>query len=334
MRYALIRKIVADRALNWRGVLNVLRSIWGTKDLEDVRELGKNLYGLSFRIKKGTDFALNNGPWSIIGHHLILKRWDITKAVKEFEFNEIQLWIQVHNLPFVMQTLTNARKIGGTIGKIIDIEDPSWNFGIGRGFLRIKVELDIDKRLVEGFWVPKQNDERIWCDIKYERLADFCYCCGRMGHTEKTYGFTADRESFNGKQKYGSWLRTAPLRDNGRGDREWKREDEQGAEMMTPQNSARLLKEWNVQQWRFVDVDESGEIDREEGKDSDGLENARDNSFDAIRNWVSEGRQKARKVDMNEMMWKVFEVNEEGRDKENNCSFGKETTQEMTLAGY
>ncbi|OMO50335.1 hypothetical protein COLO4_38125 [Corchorus olitorius] len=94
MRYALIGKIVADRALNRRGVLNVLRSIWGSKDLEDVRELGKNLYGLSFRTKKGMDFALSNGSWSIIDHHLILKMWDATKAVKEFEFNEIQFWIQ------------------------------------------------------------------------------------------------------------------------------------------------------------------------------------------------------------------------------------------------
>ncbi|OMP12130.1 reverse transcriptase [Corchorus capsularis] len=281
IRYALIGKIVADRALNRKGVFNVIRSIWGSRDLEDVRELGKNLYGFSFKTRKGLEFALNNGPWAIIGHHLILQRWEISKGVKEIEFKEIAFWIQVHNLPLEMQTMTNARRIGSTLGRIMDIEDPSWNLGIGRGFLRIKVAIDVNKPLVGGFWVPKENNGRLWCEIKYERFADFCYECGRMGHTEKTCGFV--HESENLVKKYGSWLRAAPLRDAGRGDREWKREDEQGAEMMTPHNQARLMKEWNVEQWRFVDVEEAGNVDSSIEKEKTELSHESTNSLEEVQ---------------------------------------------------
>ncbi|OMO75791.1 hypothetical protein CCACVL1_16038 [Corchorus capsularis] len=214
-KFALLGKIVVDRNLNRRGVINVLRSIWSPKDLLDVRDLGGNLYGLSFATAKSLVFAMENGPWSVLGHCLILKKWDVSCA--------------------------NARRIGSVIGRLIEIENPSWSLGVGRVFLRIKVELDVNKPLLSGFWVPREDDDRIWAELKYERLADFCYACGKLGHTEKG---CVKEDSFNKDPKFGPWMRVGPLKDKGRGDGVWKRWDEQGCAMLEFDQEQEVNNKW------------------------------------------------------------------------------------------
>ncbi|OMO70992.1 reverse transcriptase [Corchorus capsularis] len=81
----------------------------------------------------------------------------------------------------------NAERIGNKIGRLIEIEDPSM-VGFGKGYLRIRVALPILESLVDGFWVPKENGDRIWAVVKYERLMDFCFNCGRLGHVLKFCG--------------------------------------------------------------------------------------------------------------------------------------------------
>ncbi|OMO80574.1 hypothetical protein COLO4_24033 [Corchorus olitorius] len=228
-RFALLGKIVVNRDLNRKGVINVLRSIWNARDLVDVRDLGNNVYGISFANEKGMMFALENGPWSVLGHSLVLRRWEVSQTIREVTFDTLQFWIQVHNLPLEMQTKMNANRIGSVVGKVCEIEDPSWTLGVGRGFFRIKVEIDVKKPLLNGFWVPCDNKDRLWAEILYERPVDFCYHCGRLGHIEKNceYGESHDRI-----KKYGAWMRVGPARDKGRGDGVWKRWDEKGSPML------------------------------------------------------------------------------------------------------
>ncbi|OMO50761.1 Zinc finger, CCHC-type [Corchorus capsularis] len=166
-QFALLGKIVVGRDLNRKGVINVLRSIWNARDLVDVRELGNNIYGISFANEKGMEFAMENGPWSVFGHSLVLRRWE--------------------------------------------------------------VEIDVKKPLMSGFWVPRVDKERIWAEIRYERLADFCYNCGRLGHIEKNCEYAENQDRV---QKYGAWMCVGPARDKGRGDGVWKRWDKKGSPML------------------------------------------------------------------------------------------------------
>lgn len=56
----------------------------------------------------------------------------------------------------------NAKIIGARLGKVVKIDDELVFNRIGRSFLRFRVELDLGKLLVEGFWVPRLNRDRIW----------------------------------------------------------------------------------------------------------------------------------------------------------------------------
>ncbi|CAN1853534.1 hypothetical protein LINPERHAP1_LOCUS41055 [Linum perenne] len=57
---------------------------------------------------------------------------------------------------------------------------------VGRPFMRIRVRLDIRKSLKREKPLRKSGKE-IVVSFQYERLPNFCYICGRMGHIDRYY---------------------------------------------------------------------------------------------------------------------------------------------------
>ncbi|OMO93814.1 hypothetical protein COLO4_16655 [Corchorus olitorius] len=81
-------------------------------------------------------------------------------VIEEMDFGSVHFWIQVHNLPIEMITKKNAAIIGANLGRILLIEKPIAVGGLGRSFLRIQIEFDVNKPLICGFWVPRSNMDK------------------------------------------------------------------------------------------------------------------------------------------------------------------------------
>ncbi|KAK5812923.1 hypothetical protein PVK06_028367 [Gossypium arboreum] len=78
-----------------------------------------------------------------------------------------------------------ALDVGNAIGELVAIDWKDRNSGWTE-FMRIKVKIDVLKLLRRVVrMVEKTGEEKIGL-IKYERLLDFCYACGVIGHTMKT----------------------------------------------------------------------------------------------------------------------------------------------------
>lgn len=58
--------------------------------------------------------------------------------------------------------------------------------------MRFSVEVNITKPLQSGF-LHKLDYSSSWVQFLYERLADFCYCCGCLGHLMNSCTFKVDR---------------------------------------------------------------------------------------------------------------------------------------------
>ena len=184
-RFMVIGKIIAGKILYRRGVLNILRNIWALEVAPMIREVGENMYSICFVNEIQMKRAIDEGPWSIMGHCLVLKEWEEGAVLREIQFTEICFWVQVHNVPLDLLTKANAELIGRKLGRVVEVEDPSGNEGFGRGFLRMRLGVEIGKALVERFWIPRKNKGRIWAMIKYEKLSDFCFSCEKLGHVAK-----------------------------------------------------------------------------------------------------------------------------------------------------
>ena len=142
-------------------MMSILKGLWSMEVVSLIREIGDNMYSFSFKMKCLMKKALEEGPWSIMGHCMVLKKWKEDTIVKELEFNEVRFWIQVHNIPLKLLTKWNLEVIRRKIWKVVEVKDPSGSLGIRWGFLRIRVGIRIENALLDGFWIPIRDNRRI-----------------------------------------------------------------------------------------------------------------------------------------------------------------------------
>ncbi|KAK3218462.1 hypothetical protein Dsin_012432 [Dipteronia sinensis] len=101
-----------------------------------------------------------------------------------------------------------ARWLAEQIGVLIEI--PSESKESWGKFMRVKVQIDITKPLKRWLRLKLgKSDKIVVAGLKYERLPDFCYACGRLGHVIKecTYEEARKGATDGSATKYGQWLK-------------------------------------------------------------------------------------------------------------------------------
>ncbi|KAJ1394180.1 Zinc finger, CCHC-type [Sesbania bispinosa] len=178
----LVGRIVAEKTLNRNVVKEIVSKAWDVKDEVKISDLGPNIYLFTFSEVEKVKKVLEEGPWFIMGHLLSVQYWIPEVSVFEINFDHVYFWVQLHRLPLEYMTVNNARKVAQKIGTVHSIEDPFVEGQLRRPFFRVRVKVNIKKPLLTGFWVPRKDLPRTWIFIKYERLQDYCYNCGILGH--------------------------------------------------------------------------------------------------------------------------------------------------------
>ena len=97
-----------------------------------------------------------------------------------------------------------GRDIGGKLGRVIEVDKRSWQADQAK-FMRVRVDLPIEKPLRRGRFVTNMDGERCWVSFKYERLPTFCFTCGKIGHDDKHCGIEIEKQPL--ERQYGEWMR-------------------------------------------------------------------------------------------------------------------------------
>ncbi|KAK2650316.1 hypothetical protein Ddye_017805 [Dipteronia dyeriana] len=103
---------------------------------------------------------------------------------------------------------SSARQLSIMVGKAIEI--PSDSKECRGKFVRVKVEIDVTRPLKRAIKLRLDEfNSTVTIPIKYERLPEFCYGCGVLGHSfHDCMDKTSRREAMEGSMtKYGDWLR-------------------------------------------------------------------------------------------------------------------------------
>lgn len=158
-------------------------------------------------------------PWSYEKNLVLLQDFDSDVAPKDIKLQWCPFWIHIYKLPLKSRTKETGWKIGSKIGEVMDVNVPDNGVQWGR-CLRVRVNINITKKLVKGKKITAKDDEQRWVYFRYEQLPNFCYACGKLSHGEK--GCKDGDLPTIGKEKpmtqYGAWLRGEPFKRTPNGD--------------------------------------------------------------------------------------------------------------------
>ncbi|KAM0956247.1 hypothetical protein ACFX2A_025041 [Malus domestica] len=202
----LVGMALVSKTLNKWGIRNILRSSWQRWGEIEIKWVKENTFVIKVKDESTAAKIIDQVPWAVMKQNFVVKRWPSEIALEEIDMQRISFWIQIRGVPPFLSSEANIKRLASKIGKVQIVEDPAKS----RGFFRVKVEVDTNYPLTTGCWLPRDNNKESWIEFRYERLQDFCYRCGRIGHPNTECHFEAVKGGMAG---YGEWTKTAPVRD-------------------------------------------------------------------------------------------------------------------------
>ncbi|TXG72599.1 hypothetical protein EZV62_001178 [Acer yangbiense] len=190
----LVGKVLTGKKINREAFKGLIEQIWSPYGQVEVELVGDNVFMFYFINRADRDRVWRRGPWHFGNSLISLEKTSGLGNVANIEFNRADFWIQIHDIPILCMNRRTARWLAEQIGEVVEILSESrecWG-----NFLRVKVRIDISKPLKR--WLRLKlgaSKEIIVVGLKYERLPEFCYACGRIGHGIKECGDEVARKT-------------------------------------------------------------------------------------------------------------------------------------------
>lgn len=208
-----VGKMISQKQMKNSTVYGVLKAAWAAYGDVKMTDLEEGVMAFDFVREIDRDMVLDMSPWAIHGNCLNLKICKANQNASEVDFGFIHMWVQLHGLSLDMLNSENATQLADAIG--------TWNQLASeeemqqRGYIRFRTEVRSDKPLVPGFWWVNAEGKEKWAHLKYERLSDFCYGCGLLGHSSQSCNQDIiESEENPGKPMYGPWITCTRQRNN------------------------------------------------------------------------------------------------------------------------
>ncbi|KAF7139019.1 hypothetical protein RHSIM_Rhsim07G0114000 [Rhododendron simsii] len=212
----LLGKVLSPKPLNITAISNICNTTWKTRTPFSIVPWSNNVFLFRFQDAEDKASIIRDSPWSVNNSLLVLQNLINGVAIPDQIFTHSPFWVQIHGLPIEKMTQRNAEIIGKRFSKLLAIESSVDGLLLGRSFLRVKVEIEISKPLPKGFWLRKNTEagKDLWISYKYEKLSDFCYDCGRLGHDKRSCKFVSREEGSNSgynAELRASWVRRSQI---------------------------------------------------------------------------------------------------------------------------
>ena len=166
--------------LGYRALCSRLHKIWSSTSGFDIIDLANDYFLIRFRNAQDVEYALTEGPWTVLGHYLSVQQWTPEFDVVHNKIDRIVAWIRLSEMNIHFYHKNIHRRLGQIIGPVIKIDSNTVAAQRGK-FARLAVELDLQKPLVSQF-----NLEGRIQRVEYENLPMICFGCGKFGHYKDT----------------------------------------------------------------------------------------------------------------------------------------------------
>ena len=159
-------KIFTRRTLNVEAIAKTFRPLWCTKGGFNVIVGGENILLFAFELEVNAERFFQGEPQDFDRHLVVFERFDGYTPIHALVFKTTAFWVQIHNLSFPLQTIEMAFSIGETIGSVIKLKDLGEM--LGANFMRVRVIVDVSKRLCRGRKISQDAKCEGWAAFMYE----------------------------------------------------------------------------------------------------------------------------------------------------------------------
>ena len=208
--FILAGKFFTRRSLNVEVVAKTFKPLWRTKGGFNVTVSGEIILLFAFELDVDAERVIQGEPWAFDKHLVVFEKFEGYAPIHSLGFKTMAFWVQIHNLPFPLQTVETAFNISETIGLVIKSKDLGEM--LGANFMRVRVVVDVSKPLCRGRKIYWDKDNEGWAAFMYERLQNICYWCGSVSHDDKdcSHWLRSKGTLTVEEQQFGPWIR-APL---------------------------------------------------------------------------------------------------------------------------
>ncbi|CAA0837917.1 Unknown protein, partial [Striga hermonthica] len=204
---SLFGKIVGDRPASWIGIKRAMSQIWKLNQAMEVKELCPNYFQFIFQNRDDMKKVASGTNWSFENQYLVLREWDMNINSKHPSFRELNIWVQVQNIPLNWISTEVGLKIGQAFHKVKNVVIATTGNHGGK-ILKLLVTLNVEESIPRMAKVRLGN-QLVTVGFKYEKLINLCHYCRKIGHLDRACQLKMDdiRNNSLREEQYGDWLR-------------------------------------------------------------------------------------------------------------------------------
>ncbi|XBI05112.1 hypothetical protein VPH35_133308 [Triticum aestivum] len=206
VRWLALFRVHTTKPFSHAALLSQMRNAWSAAQGVTFNIKGPNLFLVQCHCLEDWRKIMEGGPWLFRRAPVVLQEYDGFSNVNGYRLNKIPLWARVKGLP---DGLTRRRELAEKVAA--KVGDPPFTMVVNEGrinpasTLGARVFVDVNEPLVR--FVPITLKEQKKFSVFYEKLPDFCFACGWMGHLADECGDGIhDPSSFG----WGDWLLWEP----------------------------------------------------------------------------------------------------------------------------
>ncbi|KAL0320137.1 UNVERIFIED_CONTAM: hypothetical protein Sradi_5275200 [Sesamum radiatum] len=204
----LVGRVLTSKQPKFEALVSSVRSMLNPVKGLEMRRLSDGRFLIRFNHIIDRNRALDGCPWSFEKNTLIMSSIGENENPLHVDLDLCDFFIRVHDLPLSKMNFGVASLIGNTLGKFRDMEMDESGRAWGSS-LRIRVAINVTQPLLRVLRICTTTGDELIVSFTYERLQNFCYLCGRLGHIHShcelrfEEGFVDPGDDL----PYGAWLR-------------------------------------------------------------------------------------------------------------------------------
>lgn len=205
LKNAVLFRLSLGRSIPKKPLEDILVRAWRLEKPCKFWKVDRDYLLVNFDSEKDQVTVLDGGPWCFEGSALLMQKWVPGMTEEDFDNTKLNVWVQVRRLPFEFRCHKFAKGIAKCAGDLVKMEGmvDSDVPDFGNQYVRVRVQIDHTKPLVNGCFLKRPDRKPVWICFKYERLPSFCYNCGSLNHDTKSCRIQKE----NKIKLFGSWLR-------------------------------------------------------------------------------------------------------------------------------